>query len=59
MEDFEVLTRSEADRVREELAVAQQTITELRAKLEAHHEPELCCSVCGTHVLPHRGCILR
>ena len=54
-----MLTRSEADRVREELAVAQQTITELRAKLEAHHEPGLCCSVCGTHVLPHRGCILR
>ena len=54
-----MLTRSEADRVREELAVAQRTIAELRAKLEAHHESGLCCSVCGTHVNPHRRCFLR
>ncbi len=28
------------------------------AVIERHHV-DLCCSACGTHVMPHRGCILR
>lgn len=26
--------------------------------LEEHHK-DRCCSICDTHVMPHRGCILR
>lgn len=51
--------RAEAYRVSDELIAAQQTIAELRAAMERHHEPGLCCSVCNIHVNPHRRCFLR
>jgi len=29
-----------------------------RDEREKHHK-DRCCSICDTHVMPHRGCILR
>lgn len=53
--------RTHSDRVKAARRAGKAaTVYEQGAKDTADkHHVDRCCSICGTHVMPHRGCILR